>query len=159
MNTNQWESSYQQAIDTIHVPSHLDEKVMDSLRNIQPEKKSRRVHGEASTFSKVSSGLGVLAVAIVLLHPAQYIGAEPGQITPGQAERVQPAENQRVRKAAVSATSQPVLDEWYHIRAEVQAGNFMSLCAQWRRLKGDDTSVRLPKDLATKAKQHCRLLP
>ncbi|AQQ67166.1 hypothetical protein Mag101_05590 [Microbulbifer agarilyticus] len=159
MNTNQWESSYQQAIEAIHVPSHLDEKVMDGLRNIKPAQKNRRPQGKASLLSKVGSGLGVLAVAIVLLHPAQYIGAEPGQVTPGQAERVKPAEGQLAQKAAAAATVQPVLDEWYHIREEVQAGNFMSLCAQWRRQQGGDNNTLLPKDLATKAKQHCRLLP
>ncbi|MBY6188888.1 hypothetical protein KUV22_00450 [Microbulbifer agarilyticus] len=159
MNTNQWESSYQQAIDTIHVPSHLDEKVMEGLRNIRPEQQIRSAHGGASMLSKVGSGLGIVAVAIVLLHPAQYIGAEPGQVTPGQAEKVKSAEEQLARKAPASAAIPSVLDEWYHMRAEIQAGNYMSLCAQWRRQQGGDNNTRLPKDLATKAKQHCRLLP
>jgi len=153
MNSNHWELSYRRASGQLQAPTRLDEKVLSSARTIQPIRNGNSPSGRL--LSKVASGFSAIAIAIVLLHPAQYIGATPGQISPNNSSRELGLERYRKKPEAERATT----DAWHALRTEVGAGNYMELCAQWRRQQRATDKEPLPADLASKARQHCRILP
>ena len=153
MNSNHWESSYRHASDQLQSPTPLDEKVLSSARAIKP---TRAVNDRTGRIlSKAASGFSAIAIAIVLLHPAQYIGATPGQVSPQNNSRELGLERYRVKAAQQTLKT----DAWHALRTEVSAGNYMELCAQWRRQQRAVGEEALPADLASKARQHCRILP
>lgn len=153
MNSHQWELSYRRASAQLQVPAQLDEKVLSNARTVQPIRKSGNQTGRF--LSKVASGLSAIAIAIVLLHPAQYIGATPGQISSQNNSRELGLERYREKIVTQRVTA----DAWHGLRTEVHAGNYMELCAQWRRQQRSTSEEALPSDLASKARQHCRILP
>lgn len=153
MNSNHWESSYRQAVGQLQVPAPLDEKVLSSARAIKPTRKESNQTGRL--LSKVASGFSAVAVAIVLLHPAQYLGATPEQISPQNNSRELGLERHRINRGKQALKT----DAWHALRTEVSAGNYMQLCAQWRRQQRSVAEEALPADLAGKARQHCRILP
>ncbi|MCK7597594.1 hypothetical protein M0G74_09980 [Microbulbifer sp. CAU 1566] len=151
MNSNHWESSYRRAAGRIHSPKPLDEKVLSGLKGIKPIKPSAAPGNRL--LSKVASGFSAVALAIVLLHPAQYIGAAPGQLTPQ--DKASGLDRYRPKPSLIT----PKTDAWHGLRTEVEAGNYIELCAQWRRVQRSSGSEQLPADLTAKARQHCRILP
>jgi len=153
MTSNQWESTYRRAADQLHSPAPMDEKLLDSARAIKP---IRTINTRNSRLlSKAASGFSAIAIAIALLHPAQYLGATPGQIAPQENNREQGMERYRPKPGSLRAKS----DAWHALRAEVAAGSYIELCAQWRRQQRASAEEKLPADLVLKAKQHCRILP
>lgn len=153
MNSNHWESSYRQAAGQLQAPAPLNEKVLSSARAIKPTREVK--HRTGRLLSKVASGFSAVAIAIVLLHPAQYIGATPEQISPQNNSRELGLERHRIDMGKRTLKA----DTWHTLRTEVTAGNYMQLCAQWRRQQRSVDEEALPADLATKARQHCRILP
>jgi len=153
MNRQIWEQEYRTAADRLHTPNALDEKILSHAKSYAPIKRQNR------TLSKAASGFSALAVAIVLLHPAQYLGAlTPAQSGPdlfGQHTDTRSKLNPALRQQ--KQTLQP--DRWHSLRTEVRAGNLVPLCAQWRRQQQGAADSDLPKDLTAKAEQHCRILP
>ncbi|WP_066963449.1 hypothetical protein [Microbulbifer sp. Q7] len=153
MNRKCWESFYHHDSGQLQVPASLDEKLLSSARAIKPR---RPVNSTSSRLlSKAASGFGAIAIAIVLLHPAQYIGATPGQIGHQNNSRELGLERYRTKPGNQAARQ----DTWHALRTEVKAGNYMELCAQWRRQQRSAGDNTLPADLASKARQHCRILP
>ncbi|WP_299593740.1 hypothetical protein [uncultured Microbulbifer sp.] len=153
MNSNRWEPTYRRASGQLHTPAPLDEKVLSKARAVQPTRKFDGPTGRL--LSKAASGFSAIAIAIVLLHPAQYIGATPGQISPQNNSRELGLERYRAKMEQQQAKT----DTWYNLRTEVNAGNYLSLCAQWRQQQRASGDKPLPSDLAAKARQHCRILP
>lgn len=153
MNRNQWESSYRRARDQLRTPAPLETKILADISAVKP------IHTTDSTgnrlLSRAASGFTAIAIAVVLLHPAQYIGAAPGQLTPQQS--TEPGTLERYRPKP--AVNQMVTDEWHTLRTEVKAGNYAALCAQWRRQQRASGTDALPNDLASEARKHCRILP
>ncbi|MBB5210787.1 hypothetical protein [Microbulbifer hydrolyticus] len=153
MNSNHWESSYRHATAQLEAPASLDEKVLSSARAIKP---LRRVNDSTGRMlSKVASGFSAIAIAIVLLHPAQYINATPEQVSPQNNSRELGLERYRSKLGMYHSKS----DAWYALRTDVKAGNYTELCAQWRRQQRNAGEKELPSDLAVRARQHCRILP
>ena len=140
MNSKHWETSYRRAITNIRMPSDLDDKVQQGIRGVKPIRPIRQPRQSNGLLSKAASGFSAVALAVVLLHPAQYIGATPGQPEP---------------------VSLPVAakDPWQALRNAVEAGNYRELCAEWRRQQRAEVDEELPSDLAARARQHCRILP
>lgn len=153
MRSNHWESSYRHASGQLKPPALLDERVLSSARAIKPNGEGKGRTGRM--LSKAASGFSAIAIAIVLLHPAQYIGATPGQIGPQNNSRELGLERYRAKPGKQQAQT----DAWHALRSEVNAGNYMALCAQWRRDQRAAGEDKLPPDLAGKARQHCRILP
>lgn len=153
MSRNQWESSYRRARDQLRTPAPLETKILADISAVKP------IHAKNTAgnrlLSRAASGFSVIAIAVVLLHPAQYIGAAPGQLTPRQSAEPGTLERYRPEPAA----SQIVTDEWYTLRTEVKAGNYAGLCAQWRRQQRASGTDALPNDLTSEARKHCRILP
>lgn len=153
MYSNQWESSYRRAADKLHSPHSMDEKLLANARAIKPV---RKINSRNSRLlSKAASGFSAIAIVIALLHPAQYLGATPGQIAPQGNNREQGLERYRPKPGSLRATA----GGWHKLRAEVEAGSYIQLCAQWRRQQRSPAEEKLPADLQAKARQHCRLLP
>ncbi len=142
-----WESQYRQAASQLVSPEHLDERIMQQARQYKPAPRTNRLaSGAAGSFAAV-------AVMVLLIHPAQYLGA----LTPGgtQNSGPNPLENWQPQPSSVGVQR----DQWFGLRSEVRAGNYVSLCDHWRREQRGITDSPLPRDLARKARQHCRLLP
>ncbi|WGL16547.1 hypothetical protein PVT68_17515 [Microbulbifer bruguierae] len=152
MNSKHWQNDYRRAINTIRSPALLDEKVLAGIGKIQPVRaESAKGH---RTLSKVASGFSAIAIAIVMLHPAQYIDAAQGQ----QAAPAEEKPGAEQYKPTLSLA--PVnLDGWHILRAEVDAGNYVELCAQWRQQQRTTDVEPLPNDLKEQARGHCRILP
>ncbi|MFV8782068.1 hypothetical protein ACNKU7_06570 [Microbulbifer sp. SA54] len=144
-----WEKEYISAVNGISAPGELDEKIFAQARKYKPVKRENRM------LSKAASGFSAIAIAIVLLHPAQYLGA----LTPDQSSQQgsSPAAQVRFEPELLAALEVP--DQWYNLRSELEAGNYVSLCHQWRQEQRANTDAALPSDLAAKARQHCRILP
>ncbi|WP_226667664.1 hypothetical protein [Microbulbifer aggregans] len=156
MNSNQmaagsvaWEKEYLSAVDGISAPGELDEKIFAQARKYKPVKRENRM------LSKAASGFSAVAIAVVLLHPAQYLGA----LTPEYRSPDKEVSDPRIRFRPKALEAQKKADQWFNLRSEVEAGNYVSLCHQWRQEKRAGTEETLPSDLAAKARQHCRILP
>lgn len=153
MNGKNWEQDFRRATDAIGSPDALDERIFSLARTYAPIKRTSRI------TSKAASGLGALAIAVILLHPAQYLGA----LTPAQAASDGFGSNlssrERIKRQVSTPRNIPAADKWHSLRAEIEAGNLAGLCAQWRRAQRGSSDDSLPADLVSKAKQHCRLLP
>lgn len=148
-----WEKDFRVAVDVIGTTEAMDERILARARSYKPLKQQSRV------TSKAASGLAALAIAVILLHPAQYLGA----LTPAQAASdgfaSSTSTRQRLKKQVVQGQKTPTVDKWHSLRTEINAGNLAGLCAQWRREQRNAGQDMLPSDLAAKAKQHCRILP
>ncbi len=153
MKRNHWESSYRQARSQLRTPAPLETKILADIRAVKPIHPTAR--SSSRLLSRAASGFSAVAIAIVLLHPAQYIGAAPGQWTPQQS--AEPAALERYRPKPVAIEKN--IDEWHSLRTEVKAGSYTELCAQWRRQQRGAATNTLPNDLASAARKHCRILP
>ncbi|WOX05203.1 hypothetical protein [Microbulbifer pacificus] len=152
MNCNHWESSYRREREQLRTPTPLEKKILADIRAVKPIHPAGRK--TSRLLSRAASGFGAVAIAIVFLNPAQYIGAAPGQLTPPQN-----AETGLDQKSPQPALVQAKVDTWHALRTEVEAGNYVGLCAQWRRQQHSADTDILPKDLAAVARKHCRILP
>lgn len=143
-----WEKEYLSAVNGISAPGELDEKIFAQARKYKPVKRENRI------LSKAASGFSAVAIAVVLLHPAQYLGA----LTPDQSSRQTSTTDTQIsfEPTALAALEKP--DRWHHLRSELAAGDYISLCHQWRQEQRSSTEEPLPSDLASKARQHCRIL-
>lgn len=153
MNRNHWEHAYRRAREQLRTPEPLETKILADLRAIKPIQPANRKANRL--LSRVASAFTAVAIAIVLLHPAQYIGATPGQLIPRQGGETGGLERFRPKALA----TQTGMDTWHSLRIEVKAGNYMTLCAQWRRQQAAAATDVLPDDLAAEARKHCRILP
>lgn len=151
MNTARtpWEKEYVAAVGSITAPDALDQKVFEQARRYKPIKTANR------TLSKAATGFSVFAIAVLLLHPAQYLGA----LTPNPIGTGQGSEDPRLKYRPKPAATQIQTDRWFNLRSEVKAGNYVSLCNQWRQQQRASNSDNLPADLESQARQHCRILP
>ncbi|WP_241292405.1 hypothetical protein [Microbulbifer celer] len=153
MNGKNWEQDFRRATDAIGSPDALDERIFSLARTYAPIKKTSRI------TSKAASGLGALAIAVILLHPAQYLGA----LTPAQAASdgfgSSVSSRERIKRQVAQPRGMPAADKWHSLRAAIKAGNLAGLCAQWRRTQRGGSDEALPADLISKAQTHCRLLP
>ncbi|WP_237064272.1 hypothetical protein [Microbulbifer zhoushanensis] len=143
-----WESQYREAASQLASPENLDERILQQASQYKPApSNSRLASGAAGSFAAV-------AVLVLLIHPARYLGA----LTPGGSTGTgtDPLENWQMQQKAPTPVER---DQWFALRGEVRAGNYVTLCEQWRKEQRGVLDARLPADLARKARRHCRLLP
>lgn len=145
-----WEHRYRDAAAEITSPGALDEKILLRARQFKPvRRESNRV------LSGVASSCATLAVIVLLIHPAQYLGALTPSQRPADSAQASPLMNwQQPGREPLAAA-----DPWFALRSEVKAGNYRSLCQHWRRQQRGSTSEKLPRDLENEARDHCRILP
>lgn len=143
-----WEEEYKAAAYGMTAPNILDEEIFSRARSYKP------IKTESRTLSKAASGFTAVAVAIVLFHPAQYLGA----LTPDQLGHSGTPADPQLKFQPQTPAAQARLDEWYNLRSESAAGNYLALCHQWRQQQNSTTIKKLPADLADEAQQHCRIL-
>ncbi|AOS97487.1 hypothetical protein AUP74_02057 [Microbulbifer aggregans] len=145
------ERDYQLAAAVIESPSVLDEQILKRARSFKASRKNQ------PWVSKAASGCAALAIAVLLIHPAQYLGAltPAGKSTPGSTvgERSALVNWQDYAKEALAKT-----DPWYELRHTVESGSHVELCSQWREQQRGLSSKKLPGDLAREARSHCRIL-
>lgn len=153
MNSDHWESVYRRSIRDIQSPALLDRKILDSAKAIKPLRPARPKRNRL--LLGVAPGFGAIAIAIALLQPAQYIGAAPGLADPQGSD----AEGGLDRYRPKASPAEIRTDRWHSLRTEVDAGNYMALCAHWRRTQRSSGGKTLPADLMSKARRHCRILP
>lgn len=143
-----WEENYRQAASIMVSPEALDERILQQARTFRPPPgHSRIVSGTAGSFAAI-------AVLVLLIHPAQYLGA----LTPGGAAdaRHDPLNDwQLKREKPITVTRDP----WVRLRSEIRSGNYVGLCEQWRKEQRGHAEKSLPRDLVKEARAHCRLLP
>lgn len=143
-----WETHYRRAAARMVSPEELDDRILEQARRFTP------VPGNSRIVSGTAGGFAAIAVLVLLVHPAQYLGA----LTPGGATDAQhdPLNNwQLEREEPVTVTRDP----WLRLRSEVRAGNYVGLCEQWRKEQRRQAGESLPRDLLKEARAHCRLLP
>lgn len=152
MKRDHWEQAYRRAREQLRTPEPLETKILAGMRAVKPIPNSNR--RTSRLLSRTASGFTAVAIAVVLLHPAQYLGATPDQRISPQISEAARGERFRQKSVAVKAAT----DSWQPLRIEVNAGNYMQLCAHWRRQQGAATTEVLPDDLAAEARKHCRIL-
>ncbi|MCQ3827822.1 hypothetical protein HXX02_00030 [Microbulbifer elongatus] len=157
MSSDHWETSYRRAVEELRAPAALDDKILAGIRGVKTLKPARSRRQSGGLLSKAASACSALAIVVVLLHPAQYIGAAPGGVALPEGDHTTPRGLERYR--AKPATIKVNTDPWHTLRTEVNAGSYMQLCAEWRRQKHSAAKASLPDDLVSKARQHCRILP
>ncbi|WP_193165877.1 hypothetical protein [Microbulbifer hainanensis] len=144
-----WEHQYRDAVAEITSPGTLDEKILLQARQFKPVKQENR------WLSKAAGSCAAVAVIVLLVHPAQYLGALTPKQRGAQSNESSSLTNWQLQKPLPATGTDP----WFELRSEVQAGNYMRLCQQWRHEQRGITADKLPRDLANKARKHCRLLP
>jgi len=145
-----WESQYRSAVAEITSPGALDEKILQQASQFKPHKLETR------WLSRTASSFTAVAIIVLLVHPAQYLGALTPKLSGGQSAQSSPLANWRPAAANPAPTA---ADPWFELRSEVRAGNYLHLCQQWREQQRGNQSERLPRELESLARQHCRLLP
>ncbi|WP_295799764.1 hypothetical protein [uncultured Microbulbifer sp.] len=145
----EWEKEYAAAAGNIVAPEALNQKVLTQARSYAPIKTENRA------LSRAASGFSAIAIAVILLHPAQYLGA----LTLNNSGNNQNAEDPALKFHPESVASQAQMDQWFNLRSEVNAGSYIALCNQWRQQQRTSVSDALPSDLETQAREHCRILP
>ncbi|MCX2779840.1 hypothetical protein [Microbulbifer thermotolerans] len=145
---NDWEHQYRNAVADITSPATLDEKILQRAKQFRPPQTENR------WLSRAAGGCTALAVMILLVHPAQYLGALTPELRAAKNTQASPLHNWQPESAPQAAP-----DPWFDLRSQVQAGSYMELCRLWRRQQQGTLAERLPRDLENKAKTHCRLLP
>ncbi|WP_237065937.1 hypothetical protein [Microbulbifer guangxiensis] len=145
------ERDYQLAAAVIQSPAALDEKILKRARSFKPTRRNR------PWVSRAASGFAAVAIAVLLIHPAQYLGAltPPGHATTPSAavEETSLANWQEYAEEALAKA-----DPWYELRQTVESGDHVALCSQWREQQRDISAEKLPRDLVREARSHCRLL-
>ncbi|SEA50263.1 hypothetical protein [Microbulbifer marinus] len=144
-----WERQYRDAVASITSPVTLDDKILLQARQFKPVRSDNR------WLSKAASSCAAIAVLVLLMHPAQYLGA----LTPGL-QSTNGAQQHPLRNWQ-HKPSQPAqgIDPWFELRSQVNAGSYIELCNQWRQQQRGSIREKLPRDLESKARAHCRLLP
>lgn len=146
---SEWERQYQQAVISISSPTSLDEQILKTACRFKPIKQETRWVAHAG------SGCTALAVLVLLIHPAQYLGALTPNQQPASGAHNTPLSDWQQRG---EGTVRPG-GSWFALRSQVQAGNYVELCNHWRRQQSGSIDQRLPRDLEEKAREHCRILP
>lgn len=144
-----WERQYRDAVAEITSPEILDDKILHQAREFKP------IRPENRWLSKAASSCAAVAVVVLLIHPAQYLGALTPNTHPTTAAQGSPLSNWQQQRRDINAGADP----WFDLRSQVNAGNYLALCQQWRRQQRGSIDEKLPRDLAAKAREHCRLLP
>lgn len=144
-----WEHQYRDAVAEITSPGSLDEKILQQARQFKPSRQENR------WLSKAAGSCAAVAVVVLLIHPAQYLGALTPATHPAGAAQTSPLAGWQYQRTDKITGSDP----WFALRSEVEAGDYMTLCQQWRRQQRGASDEKVPRDLATKAREHCRLLP
>ncbi|WP_346839415.1 hypothetical protein [Microbulbifer sp. SAOS-129_SWC] len=145
-----WENRYRDAVADIASPGALDEKILQQARQFKPRKQDKR------WLSRTASSFTAVAIVVLLVHPAQYLGALTPKLSGAADASSGPLANWN---PATAKASTPASDPWFELRSAVHAGNYLQLCQQWRKQQRGDRSERLPRDLETMAREHCRILP
>ncbi|WP_323847270.1 hypothetical protein [Microbulbifer magnicolonia] len=143
------EHQYREAVAGITSPGSLDEKILQYARQFKPAR------SDNLWLSKAASSGAAVAIVVLLIHPAQYLGALTPSLHPADASRQRPLTNWQQEPTHPA----PAVDPWFHLRSQVEAGSYVELCHVWRRQQRGSVSEKLPRDLESKARKHCRLLP
>ncbi|GAA5525638.1 hypothetical protein Maes01_02210 [Microbulbifer aestuariivivens] len=145
------ERNYRLAAVAIESPAALDEKVLQRARAFSKPHKQKR------WLSRAASGCAAIAIAVLLIHPTQYLRALTAPGKPASA-----ATTAEYRALASWQTSvQEALHRagpWYELRTSVHSGDYQALCAYWREQQRGKAGKTLPADLAREANSHCRVL-
>lgn len=144
-----WERQYRDAVAGITSPVALDEKILQQARQMKPPLSENR------WLSKAASSCAAVAILVLLMHPAQYLGA----LTPGLQVANDVQQNPLRGWQHKISPPTPATDPWFDLRSQVNAGSYIGLCSQWRKQQQGTTREKLPRDLENKALSHCRLLP
>jgi hypothetical protein len=136
-----WECQYTKAAGGIFSPKTLDEKILQIARTYKMPRKKREIR------RKAIGGFAAVGILVLLIHPAQYLGAR----TPSVTQTSQPQ--------ILVGEIPPTPNAWRWIRANVKAGDYTELCARWRQQRqGGANADNFPRDLAAEARRHCRAL-
>ncbi|MEX2963084.1 hypothetical protein [Microbulbifer sp. TYP-18] len=138
----EWEKQYRAAVGNTRSPTCLDDQIFRMARRYKP------VRQRNSWSTAAGNSIATMAVVAMLIHPAQYLGA----LTPAPPPGINSANRPWTGTEAVD-------HRWFALRSEVQAGNYIELCNQWRRQQRGSSENALPRDLEQKARLHCRILP
>ncbi|KUJ81662.1 hypothetical protein AWR36_014190 [Microbulbifer flavimaris] len=145
------ERDYQLAAAAMQSPHTLDERVLQQARSF------RATRQKYPWVSKAASGCAAFAIAVLLIHPAQYLGA----LTPSGTSHPVTTSSEIKALASWQEYAGEALartDPWFELRQTVKTGDHVALCSHWREQKRGTTAEKLPADLAQEARRHCRVL-
>lgn len=144
-----WELQTSGAIAQLSSPEELDRRILHNARQFKPPKKDRR------WMSRTLGSCTALAALLMLVHPAQYLSAKSGFA--GAAERDTELSGAQIHWQQDLREALRKADPWHTVRAEADARDYVSLCTHWRQQQAGEGDS-LPRDLAGKARSHCRTL-
>lgn len=146
-----WEHQYREEVSAFTSPQQLDTQVLQQARELQPKKDIGRM------LSKASLGCATIAAILMLVHPAQHLGALTPGMTPDSENRQPTLEIAQWQPPEIEP--EPQIDPWQALRDQVTAGNFVALCQEWRGQQNTTGENSLPRELRRTAQKRCRILP
>ncbi|MFC6635175.1 hypothetical protein [Microbulbifer taiwanensis] len=105
--------------------------------------------------SRAAGSCVAVAVILLLVHPAQYLGALTPGVHSANGTQKNPLDGWHQSRPGSTQGGDP----WFNLRSQVEAGSYIELCSQWRSQQRGSASDKLPRNLENKARAHCRLLP
>ncbi|WP_020411365.1 hypothetical protein ACJJIG_14590 [Microbulbifer sp. SSSA007] len=145
-----WEHQYREEVSAFTSPQQLDTQVLQQAKRLQPKKDIGRI------LSRASLGCATIAAILMLVHPAQHLGALTPRMTP-ENESPQP-ELEIARWQPPQIESETQEDPWQALRNQVTAGNYIALCQEWRLQQRTTAEQPLPRELRKFAQKRCRIL-
>ncbi|WP_444905969.1 hypothetical protein [Microbulbifer sp. SSSA008] len=144
-----WENQYFKEAETLTSPQQLDDDLYKTAQTYKPKVNVNHL------LSRATVSCSLVTALLLLLHPAQHLGAFTHKANSTEQHLYEPA--LRDWKETVMAVT-PAPDPWLALRNQVNSGEYVALCHYWRAEQQDGSEESLPDELRKSAKRHCRIL-
>ncbi|MCO1335586.1 hypothetical protein MO867_14700 [Microbulbifer sp. OS29] len=146
---NNWEHQYYKEAEALASPPQLDDEVFKTAQTYKPKANLNHL------VSRATVSCSVVIAILLLVHPAQYLGALTHQVSASDLMHEPVLRDWK----DTAAPSIPKEDPWLKLRNQIHEGEYVALCHYWRAEQKSVDSNPLPQELRKSAKRHCRILP
>ncbi|GAB2896280.1 hypothetical protein ACCI51_04675 [Microbulbifer echini] len=146
-----WEHQYREEVSAFTSPQQLDNEVLLQASGYQPKKDIARM------LSGASLSCALVTALLMLIHPAQHLGARTPGMTSGSELQLTTQEFSQWQPPPPEPEAIP--DPWQRLKDQVSAQNYAALCQEWRYQQKATEEQALPRELRKAAQKRCRLLP
>ncbi|AWF80500.1 hypothetical protein BTJ40_06575 [Microbulbifer sp. A4B17] len=144
-----WENQYFKEAETLTSPQQLDDDLYKTAQAYKPKVNINHL------LSRATVSCSVVTALLLLVHPAQHLGAFTHKAGPEEQHSYEPVLRDWKETAAPII---PKPDPWLALRNQVNSGEYVALCHYWRAEQQSESEEPLPDELRKSAKRHCRIL-
>ncbi|WP_444888413.1 hypothetical protein [Microbulbifer sp. JMSA008] len=146
-----WEHQYREEASAFTSPQQLDSGILLQAKGYQPKKDIGRI------LSGASLSCALVTAFLMLVHPAQHLGARTPAMT--QNHEIQLTTQEIAQWQPPRPEPEVKEDPWRTLRSQVSAENYVALCQEWRQQQNNIAEPVLPRELRKAAQKRCRILP